>query len=203
MNIKLLEQSVEIFGSLEKWEALFELYEQTGQIMNYWLATGAKALIEEFKNNPSLGWECRKWDQDYEVRWHLEKFGRDSIGIGFGWPTWEFHLHILRRSKDEQNCAAEILKKPEFQPLLAVFGSQDNVPRRTGEGSLACDVTFNPYSGVAAANERRRALAWQAAHQTEDFVRMMAAKIREVTDNPVLMELVQRINCQAMKKVVG
>ena len=197
MNTKLQGQSVEIFNSLEKWNALFELHEQTSEIMNYWLAIGAKALIAEFKDNPSSGWVCQRWDQGHEVRWHLKEFGRESIGIGFGWTTWEFHLHLQGGSKDILNRAGVLLKTPEFQPLLAVFESQDNAPRRSGEGSLACDVTFNPYSGVSAAEQRRRELAWQAAHETANFAGKMSSVIRQITENSTLTALLRDLNLRA------
>ena len=194
MNTKLLEESVGIFNSPEKWNALFELYEQTGQIMDYWLAKGAKALIADFIANPSQGWVCQRWDQDHEVRWYLDQFGRESIGIGFGWPTWEFHLFVKGGNKVKQNLAAELLKNPEFQPLLKVFGPQDNLPRRTGDGSLACNVTLNPIGSMTAAEPRRRELAWLAAHQTDEFVRGMSSEVRQITDNSTFTALVRDLN---------
>jgi hypothetical protein len=200
MNTKLLAESVGIFNSPEKWNALFELHEQTGQIMDHWLSIGAKALIDDFKNNPSPGWVCRKWDQDHEVRWHLETFEEKPIGIGFGWSTWEYHLFIWRGCVEKQNRAAELLKKTEFQALLKVFGPQDNVPRRTGNGSLACDVTLNPIGSMTAPEPRRRELAWLAAHQTEEFVRRMSSVIRQITDNSTFTALLEELNRRAQSE---
>ncbi len=198
MNPKLKEQSIAIFESLEKWNALFELYEQTNQIMDYWLSIGAKALIAEFKSNPPSGWNCQQWDQPHEVRWHLTEFGLESIGVGFGWNTWEFHLHLRGANKDVQNRAGSLLREPEFQPLLAVFGSQDNTPPRFRAGSIACDVTFNPYnSGQTSPEHRRRELAWQAAHQTEDFVGRMSSIVRRITENSTLTALLRDLNLRA------
>ena len=203
MNPKLLNQSVEVFNTLEKWNALFEVHDHSEEIMEHWLAIGAKALREEFDANPSQGWECQKWDAEHEVRWNLADFGREAIGIGFGWGKWEFHLHFKGNKPNCKVCAERLLKTTEFRRLLAVFGTQEIIRGRSRDGSLAYDVTFNPFSNAADAEPRIREVAWHAAHQTADFVEKMSAKIRQFTENKkltsLLIDLNQRSGIKAAK----
>ena len=44
MKQQLIKQSVEIFNTQDKWDALFEIHNQSTSIIGHWLTIGARAL---------------------------------------------------------------------------------------------------------------------------------------------------------------
>lgn len=193
MNKELLKQSVPIFNTQDKWEALFEIHNHSNDIINHWLTIGALALRESFADNAI--WGCEKWGVERDTRWYLNECGSQSVGIGFGWIEVELHLHLSNSPTYDYNRAAELLLAPAFKPLLELF-ELNTPPRYVSDGGLAYNATLNPFSGAADTQVRQRELAWLAAHKTGDYVRKMGGIIRRLTDDPSHTGLFRELNRQ-------
>ncbi len=194
MNQELLKQSVAIFDTQDKWDALFEIHNLSKDIINHWLTMGARALRRSFAED-SL-WGCEAWGMERDTRWYLKEFGKESVGIGFGWPEVELHLHLKDSTGFRHDRAAELL--PVFKPLLELFELK-TPPKNVSDGGLAYNSTLNPFSGAEDTQVRQRELAWQAAHRTEDYVRKMGEIIRRLTDNPSHTGLFRELNRQILE----
>jgi hypothetical protein len=193
MNQELLKQSIAIFDTQDKWDALFEIHNQSPNIINYWLTIGGRALRESFADDSV--WGCEKWGNETDIRWYLKEFGKESVGIGFGWPEIGLHLHLIDSPTYGYGRAAELLGSPVFKPLLELFELQ-RPHRYASEGGLAYNTTINPFSGAADTQVRKRELAWLAAHKTEDYVRKMGEIIRRLTDDARHTGLFREFNHQ-------
>ncbi|HNY42214.1 MAG TPA: hypothetical protein PKJ41_17550 [Bryobacteraceae bacterium] len=194
MKSPLLEQSVRIFDSLEKWNALFEIHGAAGDIMANWFEIGATALRRDFDQRPSTGWTCLEWENKQETKWVLTAWGDQSIHLGFGWPDWEYHLIFTAPAPFDEARARTLLHEPEFQPLAACFDQEEIASKGGKYRSLACDLRFNPFSGNRERDARKRELAWLAAHEPVRFVENMSSHVRQITDNPILSALVGELN---------
>ena len=194
MKSPLLAQSVQIFGTLEKWNALFEIHGAAEAIMENWFEVGATALRHDFAKRPSTGWTCLEWENKRETKWVLSTFGSNSIHLGFGWPTWEYHLIFTAPAPYDEAKAKLLLKEPEFQPLVSCFDPEGTSSKSGGYHTLASDLTFNPFSGTGERDLRKRELAWYAAHDTRRFVDEMSSRVRLITDDPTLTALVGELN---------
>ena len=198
MNKELLNQSKDIFNTQDKWNALFEIHNQSKFIIEHWLTIGARALRDSFADDPV--WGCEKWDNERDTRWYLKEFGRESVGIGFGWGEVELHLHLIDSSTDSQNPAVELLRSPAFKPLLELFELETTPPKHYDEGSLAYNTTLNPFSGATDTQARQRELAWLAAHDPKFYVEKMAGIIRRLTADSIYTGLFQEFNRQIRQK---
>jgi hypothetical protein len=197
MNQELLKQSILIFDTQDKWDALFEIHNHSNAIIDQWLTIGARALRKNFEGDPV--WGCEEWGAERDTRWYLKEFKNESVGIGFGWPEVEIHLHLIDNSTYRYTCAAELLATSSFKPVLELFELQ-TPPKYVSDGGLAYNSSINPFSGAGDAQVRKRELAWQAAHKTEDYVRKMGAIIRRLTDNPIQTDLFRTLNHQIRER---
>ncbi len=196
-NQQLLKQSAQIFDSLEKWNALFEIHSLSDQINELWMEKGAEALRSDFGARPSAGWKCKDWEAKRETIWFLSDLGCDSISLVYAWPTWEFHLIFKAPAPFDETEAKRLLKRDQFQPLVAMF-DPDEVPSKGGKyRPLASDSKFNPLGGSSEKFSRQRELAWYAAHETDRFVKEMSNHVRQITDDSTLTALVRELNHRA------
>lgn len=187
----LLNQTVDIFDTPEKWQALQDLQELQPHMMCHWLKRGADEVIKQFQSEPSAHWKCCPWDNPWEVWWHLEDLDEKSIGIGFGWPEWGFHLCSRDNRSIDQEVAKALMKSSneEFRKLRDAF--EDEHPKRS---SIASDTSFNPFMGESLIRDRQRELAWYAAHDPQRFAKEMLKKARLITQDNELTGLIRLLN---------
>lgn len=196
-NHLLLQQSAQIFNSLEKWNALFEIHDLSGQIIRLWMAKGAEALRADFAARPSEHWNCEVWEAKHETIWFLRDLGRDSISLVYAWETWEFHLLFKAPAPFDETMAKQILGQDAFQSLVANFDPEE-VPSKDGKyRPLASDSTFNPFGDSSEKLPRQRELAWYAAHESDRFVEEMSNRVRKITDDSTLTALIRDLNSRA------
>lgn len=196
MNTQQLEAVTNTFSSLEKWNAFWELQAVASDIelIKQWLSIGARVMRDFYERSPSKGWVAERWDNEYETRWYLEGLGRESIGIGFGWPEWELHLHFKGDRKFSLEKAMNVIKASEFEPLRIRF--PDNEER--GDNCFACNKSFNPYSLKRTQPHRKYDLAWHAAHNSDDFAGKMLELVRQITEDAQLTELILKLNQECL-----
>jgi hypothetical protein len=198
MNKELLKQSISIFDTQDKWNALFEIHNQNNEIIDYWLTIGARALRDNFAGD--LLWGCEKWGYERDTRWYLKEFGTESLGIGFGWIEVELHLHLKDSQSYDYKRASELLSHTSFMPLLDLFELK-TPPKHVVDGGLAYNDTINPFSGATDTQIRQRELAWLAANKTKEYVEKMGGIIRRLTADDIHTGLFRELNLKSMKAV--
>lgn len=197
MKTNLIEESEKVFKSLERWTAFYEIERQVGTIMDHWLTKGAQALRKVFAGHSKQSWKCSDWGSPRDTRWYLKgENGEQSIGIGIGWQ--EFELHLFHGGCDAviRERALQVLKAPNFEPLCALTGTIEDRANRRKEGSILSVRDFNPFDEVADPGLRNRIIAWKAVNQTSEFVTKVAAKIRQLTEDPEIVRLIRKLNQQ-------
>lgn len=200
----IISESKAVFSSLEKWTALYEINQQVPAIIHRWFTDGVEALRKDFEANPSQEWKCSEWGSKQDLRWYLADLGWHSVGFGFGWPEFEFHLHVELGGSCDWQKAISVLRKPEFEPLLTIFDAHySNTPHRGKEGSLCSDGHFNPFSDTQDAKLRQHIIAWHAIHDQANFVEKMSAKVRQITDNPSMTGLIRKLNLQSRRETAS
>lgn len=155
MKQQLIRQSAGIFNTQDKWDALFEIHNHSREIIDHWLTIGARALRESFANDS--GWGCEQWSPcGRDTRWFLKNDASKSLGIGFGWTEVELHLHLISPADADLTQAVTLLESQEFKPLLELFELVTSPPRYPNDGSVAYNLTINPFSGAGDTQVRLR-----------------------------------------------
>lgn len=194
----IISESKAIFNSLEKWLAVYEINQQLPAIIHGWLTAGAVALRRDFETKSCHEWKCSHWGCQRDSRWYLADLGWDSVGFGFGWPEFEFHLHLETGGSHDWQKAISLIANPEFEPLLSIFDARySNTPHRSREGSLCSDRCFNPFSDAQDTYLRMHIIAWHAIHDQANFVENMSNKVRQITGNPSISGLIRKLNLQS------
>ena len=197
MQNEIIKQSIGIFDSQDKWDALFEIHNHSEEIIGHWLTIGAHALRESFAEHPI--WGCEIWGNAMDTRWYLKDDASKSLGIGFGWLEVEFHLHVYGSDTAKRMQAVTLLESREFKPLQELFELTTSQARHPEEGSVAYNLTINPFSGARDTQVRVRELAWLAAHKTDYYAEKMGGIIRRLTDDERMTELFRELNRQINK----
>ncbi len=197
MSRNLIEEAHNVFNSIDRWIAFYEIQQQVDKIIDCWLTTGATALRQDFADHSSPSWKCCTWGVPWETRWYLDD-QKDSINIGLGWR--EFELHLFHGGRDQQICqrALEVLKSNTFEPLRTLIGAEENRANRKEEGSIFSVPYFNPFGEEADPILRQRRIAWMAVNETAIFVEKVSGKIRQITENQTIVELIRDLNRQCM-----
>ena len=201
MKTNLIEESENVFKSLERWTAFYEIERQVGPIIDHWLTKGARALRQNFADHPSPSWNCSDWGSPRDTRWYLDgEQGKHSISIGIGWPNFELHLFHGGCDQECREQALKVLESKTFEPLRALTGSPEFNAERKREGCILSVRDFNPFDEVADTTLRSRVIAWNAVNQTTEFVTKVSTKIRQITENPEIVRLIRKLSQQCGKQ---
>lgn len=199
---KLLEQSPEIFDSLGKWRSFLEISTMRAKFQIYWLENVTKMIREELVKDLPEEWVINKWDPDPRVfdadtamGLQLKEFGSNSLILGFQW-CYEFHLYNLPSSGDIISSAkiATELQDSHYAPILECFAGS---PDYKGPNDMAWEsrnFTFgSPHDGCIPRDE----FPWFAAHNTKSLVDQAVEKVKRLTGNPVVTELIRELQTSA------
>lgn len=94
MNKEILNQTLELFDSPQKWNAFVEMANQKETFKAIYFSKVKQLLLKYFNDNPVEGWSMAPWgNHNFDVRWIQTPFGKNSLAIAIGW-TFEFHLHL-------------------------------------------------------------------------------------------------------------
>lgn len=192
MSDSIIEQSTEIFGTLEKWQALYEMEQAVPKILTHWLTNGAKAMRTEFSRTSNI-WACSTWGVERDTRWYLSDLGQESISLGIGWETFELHLFDGRNDGTTWKTATELLGHLEFQGLKERIIHRRNRPYSHSVKILLSDLQFDPFASGFDGNFRHRYIAWMAAHETDEFVNATLERIHTLLDDEEFVRLVREL----------
>lgn len=199
MKTNPIDEAKDVFHTLERWTAFYEIEKQVSAIMDRWLTIGSKALKQQFEANPSPSWKCADWGPPRDTRWYLAgegEQGMQGIGIGIGWREFEFHLFHGGCDTGVTAHALRLLESPDFEPLRSLMGSAEYRSEHRKEGSILSVRDFNPFDEVSDSGLRPRIIAWHAAHETAGFVERVSTRIRQITENPEIGRLISELNRQ-------
>jgi len=201
MNVfeqKLVQNAQTIFGSFEKWNALLELAQLQPQITRHWLTIGTKKLREYFTANPSEGWRWNEWGCSTDTKWFLDRFGFDSLAIGFGWD-YEFHLYVNDMKRFDTAFIAQQLKTEKYAKLVMPFGLNPRINGRSGSMIMAAALDYN-FGNLNSGKVSKDELAWYAAHETDKFVCQAAFKVEQFIRDENMNRLLIELNEEAESK---
>ena len=124
MQKELLSQAISIFDSPEKWNAFVEIANQKENIKSFYFKKLKSELLQYFNDNPVNGWICEPWgDTNFDLRWYLKDFGKDSIALAVGW-RFHFVLHVKNTSEFDTKKIDELLKT-DYSKILSSFDRVD------------------------------------------------------------------------------
>lgn len=195
MQKELLNQAIGLFNTSEKWNAFVELANQKETIKWHYFQKVKQPLLNYFNAKPVEGWVCEPWgNTDYDMRWYLKDFGKDSIALAIGW-TFQFVLHVEDKNAYNSNKIDNLLKS-EFSILLSSFDRVD----RQFEPALKIvekrNYSFNsPYDGNFDDKEIDK-LAWFAGNETEKFVEQIIKKVERFRKDKDLTKMLYDLNKQ-------
>ena len=200
MKTNPIEEAANVFNSIDRWTAFYEMQQKIVPITEHWLTMGAVALRQEFAVRPSPSWKCADWGGTRDTRWFFdEEGGKQMIGIGIGWFDFELHLFHGGYDQEARKGALEVLESHCFEPLRILTGSPETRSAQKKEGSILSIQNFNPFDEVADPVLRQRIIAWHAGNNTAKFVEKTSAKIRQITENPEIVRLIRELNKKCLK----
>ena len=125
MQKELLNQALGIFDSSEKWNAFVELANQKDTMKWHYFRKLKQPILNYFNAHPVEGWVCEPWgNKDYDLRWYLKDFGRDSISLAICW-TFKFVLHIEDTETFDTKKIDDLLRS-DYSILLSAFDRVDS-----------------------------------------------------------------------------
>jgi hypothetical protein len=194
MKEYLTKKAADWFDNLEAWNSFLELTPLIYDIEEHWFNEATEVLRKYFSDNPCPGWSFLAWDGlKRDTWWFLEEFGRDSVGIGYG---WRYHLcfGVASGNRVDRTALVDALGQETFRPLVDAFGRKDP-PEYSFPLEQYGDFFFETEND---GNVTGHELAWCAGHRTDSFVKQAAAKIETIARNPVITELLRKLNQQLL-----
>jgi hypothetical protein len=124
MQKELLNQALALFDTPEKWNAFLEIANQKETMKWHYFQKLKHPLLKYFNDNQVKGWVCEPWgNTDYDLRWYLEDFGKNSLALAVGW-TFHFVLHIEDTNSFDTTKIDQLLKT-DYSILLSSFDRID------------------------------------------------------------------------------
>lgn len=200
MQKELLNKAMTIFNTPEKWQAFLDMVNQKDALKWHCFKKIKQPLMKYFFENPVEGWICEPWaNYDYDVRWYLKDFGKQSLGLALGW-TFEFHLHLEDVVGFDALKMNELLKT-DYSLLLATF---DRVDRQFETHTKAMEwrnYSFgSPYDSYFDNNHLDH-LSWYAGNETQKFVDQIISKVESFRKNQVITQMLYEVNEKSRKQI--
>jgi len=196
MQKELLNQAIEIFETYEKWNAFIELTNQKESMKWHFFKKLKQPLLTYFNNNPVSGWICEPWgNHDYDLRWYLKDFGKNSIALAIGW-TFHFVLHIEDTTGFDTKKIDDLLRS-EYSMILSSF---DRVDRQFEHQLKVVEVrnySFNCPYDTNFDNTQLDNLAWFAGYETESFVKQIIKKVERFRQDVDLTNMLYNLNAES------
>jgi hypothetical protein len=195
MQQELLNQVKNLFDTFEKWNAFLELSAQMGEIKTNFFTKVRDPLYKYFIENPVEGWVCESWgNPDFDLRWYLTDFGKNSLGIGIAW-TFDFVLTLEDAEKFDSVKIEQLLKTPEYSKILTAFERIDyqftEVRRKiieTGNYQFGSPYDYN------FKDPNKTILSWYAGNRTNEFVDQIIKKVERFRKDTEVTRLLRQLN---------
>jgi hypothetical protein len=193
MSEYLAQHAAKWFDELETWQSFVDLIPLKEAIEDVWIDQATEALRQHFRQNHCQGWNFCEWGHRRDTWWFLEEFGRESVGIGFGWK-YHFCFGVAFGGRIDRDRVTQALQQETYRDLRRAFGRIDN----TGWNNCALEQSGDFRFGSARDHRLPpHELAWYAGFQTSEFVRQAAAKVEAFVD-PDITALLCKLNVELM-----
>ena len=193
MQKELLNQAIGIFDTSEKWNAFVELANQKENIKSHYLQKVKQPLLNYFNANPVKGWVCEPWgDPNYDLRWYLEDFGKNSISLAVGW-RFHFVLHVEDTNAFDTKKIDDLLRS-DYSIILSSF---DRVDRQFEHQLKVVEVrnySFNSPYDTNFDDSQLDKLAWFAGNDTENFAAQIIKKVERFRQDENLTKMLYELN---------
>lgn len=198
MQQELLTHAISLFDTVDKWNAFIDLANLKDIIKDAYFSKVKDPLFRYFSENPIDGWVCEPWgDQNYDLRWYLKDFGKNSLGLAVGW-RYDFLLTIEDIEKFDGEKINGFLKSPECGKLLAAFGRVDLfLPDRSRKIVETGNFNFN--SPFDSNFRDKYKLAWFAGNQTKNFVDQIIGKVERFRKDKDVTHILYQVNEKSKK----
>ena len=190
MQKELLKQAMDIFDSPDKWNSFLELSSSNDEIKYQWYQKLMTHVTKRFREDEDVkGWSFETLG-DWDYRWYLTEFGRDSFCI----RMWlhQIGLRVDPKFFDSQ-MITDLLKTETYSIIMSTLRHDEEFSR---DWKLAEHGNFNfdsPYDGHFDHGR----LGWFAGNKTEEFVNQIVEKINKIRKDETIMKLIAELNGEA------
>ena len=187
MQKELLNQTVSMFDTPDKWNSFLELVAAKEEIKNLWYqkfkTQVAKAFLE---NNIVDDWSFTSWNT-WDFRWYLTEFGKESFCI------WMFGNRIglwVNPNVHDSQKITELLNTDKFSLIMTVLRPDEVF---NGDWKLVEFGNFDFNSPYNSQFDPDR-LAWFVGNKTEEITSQLVQKIDKIRKDKVITSLLKELN---------
>ncbi len=199
MQRELLNQALALFDTPEKWNAFVEMTNQKDTMRWNYFQKLKQPLLNYFNNNPVNGWVCEPWgNPDYDLRWYLKEFGKNSLALAVGW-TFKFVLHLQDTDSFDTERINELLRT-DYSILLSSFDRVDKQFEHNLKVVEERNYSFgSPFDGNFDDSQLDK-LAWFAGNKTEEFAKQIIRKVEVFRKSEKLTNMLHELNAKTKRK---
>lgn len=193
MQRELLNQTMAIFDTPEKWNSYLELKNAFNQIKAQWINKLRNNISGVFNKNKLDGWEFKQSESHLQFKWYLKDFGPNSLSILMSYA--QIGLWVWPDNFDVQKIN-DLLLSDEYKSLGDTF-----IPDKTSD----CNKWVLLESGKFYFESQDDGkfefdnLLWYAEHQTDSFLNQLIAKVDRIRRDDKLTNLLREINQKTKK----
>ncbi len=191
MHEELLNRSISLFDTYDKWNAFLDLADARIELKNFLYRKG-KAEITQYFNTKDLkeGWSFTSWN-NWDYQWYLTEFGKDSLCI------WMYGNRIglwCNGNLFDLTKVSTMLSNSKYSVLLSLLRNDET---GTGDWKVIEYGNFvfsSPFDGKIGPDR----LAWFVANHTAEYIKQLAEKVNRFRD-PEMTKLLREINEHSKK----
>jgi len=198
MTPELINQSVLLFDTFDKWNAFIELSNGRGEIRKRYFEKLKSQLLNHFSKDVNQYWRFSIINNE-QYRCFLSDYGQESICLF--WCVDDLKLWCNPQLFDAA-LARELLNTPEFNPILNCFDYIDTLssPNLHHFCEEKHRFIFEDSTSYIATNESNHdKLSWFAGNKTEEMTVHIAAQINKFR-TPEITELLIELNNRCKKQ---
>ncbi len=185
MNRELLNETIKIFDSPEKWKAFVELSNQKDNINIQWCANLRKELSKYYLHESNLDpkWDF-KFNNDFEFNWFLKDYP-DSHFASL-WFEIKFNGRFSLFSSNNPKYVISLIKQQKFLPLLNCF--EATIDSSVEDGYIIYEEDNFRFENQNDSDLDFDRLSWFAGNETDSFKNQIIDKVNKFINVTNLLE---------------
>lgn len=181
MTEEMLQKSMGMFDTPEKWSAFTELANAKEEIRNRWYQKLQRELMSLTSIDANhTEWTCTIWNA-WDIEWKLKDYPSKFLSL-HSWSGYNCRLWI--RNTDEETCKKvyELMdSNPLFRQMQTCFSIR-NLNQKPFEAMW--DAQFNLNCGQLSlssnTNELQYLFAWYAGNDTNRLARQIMEQVNRI-----------------------
>lgn len=187
MTEELLQKSMELFDSSEKWNAFVELYYVKDEIRNRWSRKLQRKLVElTSMDELHSEWTCSIWN-NWDIEWKLKNSSNKYLSF-HSWVGFCCRLWIRNANEEERRKIYELFAQDSRYAKLQSNYNIVNLYQSPGE--ILWDAHFRfDFSPTFLGNYNKMVdlFSWHAGNNVDDVAQQIMeqvnkARTEEMTD---------------------